>query len=333
MKKHFQMEQSKTRLAVLLATCNGESYIGMQLDSLFHQTCQDFTLYIHDDGSTDGTLAVIETYRQQYPERLCVLEYEPQGNARDNFLSLLQRVQAEYYMFCDQDDCWLAEKVQISLESIQDLQGEQSHIPCLVFSDLTVTDSQLHALHFSYLEYKHKNPKDLSLKALLRENVAPGCTILCNQALAEYGLKYEDSAHLFMHDWWLMLVAAAFGRIAWISKSLVLYRQHGNNAVGAGKGGISWLGKKAKNILEGRQIASSKEGITMQRTMAAELSAILQQEVQTKGSTPFCAPEERKLLQELSQITSKSKWQRICFYRKHKLLKRDWKNKWKLLLV
>ena len=185
------MEQSKTRLAVLLATCNGESYIGMQLDSLFHQTCQDFTLYIHDDGSTDGTLAVIETYRQQYPERLCVLEYEPQGNARDNFLSLLQRVQAEYYMFCDQDDCWLAEKVQISLESIQDLQGEQSHIPCLVFSDLTVTDSQLHALHFSYLEYKHKNPKDLSLKALLRENVAPGCTILCNQALANHGNYYS----------------------------------------------------------------------------------------------------------------------------------------------
>lgn len=333
MKKHVELEQSQTRLAVLMATYNGEPYIGMQLDSLFHQTCQDFTLYIHDDGSIDETLGVIETYRQQYPERICVLEYPSQGNARDNFLSLLQRVQADYYMFCDQDDYWLAEKIQVSMERMQALEEAQPHIPCLVFSDLSVTDSQLQIRFASYLEYTHKNPTDLSLQALLRENVAAGCTILCNRALAECGLQYQDSTHLFMHDWWFMLVAAATGRIAWINKPLVLYRQHGSNTVGAGKGRIAWLRSKVKNIAEGRQIASSKEGIIIQRTMAAELSAILQQKEQEKGSTLVCAAEEQLLLQELSQIASRSKWQRICFYKKHRLLQRSWKNRWKLLLV
>ena len=315
-----------SRLAVLLAAYNGEPYIAQQLDSLFAQTCQDFTIYIHDDGSTDGTLNVIKDYIQRYPGRIHLLEYAPTGGAKENFFSLLNRVEADYYMFCDEDDYWQPEKIKLTMERMEETEGQNREIPCLVFTDMAVTDAALHITHPSYLQYRKKNPKDLSLKALLVENTAAGCTILCNRTLAKLAMGYEDSRHIFMHDWWLMVTAAALGRISWIDQPLVLYRQHGNNTVGAHTGRLSWMKRIIKNVSGGRQLASSKEGILLQRSMAAELFEIINQ-------MPACSKEDRALLQDLAKIAEKPWLQRVSFYRKHRLLKQDKKNFWKLLLV
>ena len=46
---------------ILLSTYNGEKYITQQLQSLFDQTVDDWTLWIRDDGSTDNTVAIIKT--------------------------------------------------------------------------------------------------------------------------------------------------------------------------------------------------------------------------------------------------------------------------------
>ena len=48
------------RLAILLATYNGEKYLEEQLDSLLAQTNKEWTTYIHDDGSTDKTELIID---------------------------------------------------------------------------------------------------------------------------------------------------------------------------------------------------------------------------------------------------------------------------------
>jgi rhamnosyltransferase len=101
---------SPTPIAILLATYNGGQYLMEQLDSLLQQTCQEWTLYIHDDGSTDNTYDILREYSQKH-SNIYVLEYESQRGAMGNFLSLLQRVEADYYMFCDQDDVWLKQKV------------------------------------------------------------------------------------------------------------------------------------------------------------------------------------------------------------------------------
>ncbi len=327
-----------SRLAVLLAAYNGASYIAQQLDSLFLQTCQDFTVYIHDDGSEDNTVEIIEDYIKRYPGRICLLQYAPAGGAKENFFSLLQRAEAEYYMFCDEDDYWLPEKIKISMEEMERMERQNREIPCLVFSDMAVTDADLQITHPSYLQYCRKNSEDLSLKALLRENVAAGCTILCNRPLAEAAMEYQDSSHIFMHDWWLMVTAAALGRISQIKQPLVLYRQHGNNTVGAHTAPHSWLKRIVKNVLGGRQLASSREGICYQRSMAGELLGIvnrLEQKMAEPGnqSRQLCRPEDRTLLQELSEIAEKPYRQRIAFYRKYRLLKQNKKNFWKLLLV
>jgi glycosyltransferase involved in cell wall biosynthesis len=107
----MNMEQVKSTstIAILMATYNGEKYLGEQIDSLLAQTNMDWQLYIHDDGSTDNTQAILQEYAQKH-SNIHILEYESQRGAMKNFLSLLQRVEADYYMFCDQDDVWLKQK-------------------------------------------------------------------------------------------------------------------------------------------------------------------------------------------------------------------------------
>ena len=60
-----------------------------------------------------------------------------------------------------------------------------------------------------------------------------GCTALINESLAEKALPIPENA--IMHDWWLALVATAFGKLVYLDIPLVHYRQHSNNAIGAKK--------------------------------------------------------------------------------------------------
>ena len=104
---------NKRSIAILMATYNGEKYLKEQIDSIMNQTNHDWTLYIQDDGSKDKTLDIIKSYSD---ERIVWVD---NGLTRQgccmNFMSLLNKVESSYYMFCDQDDVWLPEKVQISI--------------------------------------------------------------------------------------------------------------------------------------------------------------------------------------------------------------------------
>lgn len=67
------------RLAILLATYNGEKYLEEQLDSLLAQTNKEWTTYIHDDGSTDKTELIIDRYCELYPEQFKKITGGPTG--------------------------------------------------------------------------------------------------------------------------------------------------------------------------------------------------------------------------------------------------------------
>lgn len=70
------------KVAVLLATFNGEKFIKEQLDSIINQSYKDFTLYISDDGSSDCTVAIIKEYQEKYPNVISILaDHKPTGSA------------------------------------------------------------------------------------------------------------------------------------------------------------------------------------------------------------------------------------------------------------
>lgn len=224
---------------ILLATCDGVHYIDEQLDSLHNQTFQDWQLVVSDDCSQDKTVELVERSFNANPSKLRVVSH---GTARvgvkNNFAYLLKNSNAPYFMFCDQDDFWLRNKVALSFERMAELEKKYgSATPILVHTDLTVADDTLKTINASFWGYQQLDPvKGCSLRRLLVQNQITGCTVICNQALRE--LVNAIPASAIMHDWWLGLVVASFGVVDSLAEPTVLYRQHGGNCVGAQKPSI-----------------------------------------------------------------------------------------------
>lgn len=226
-----------TDIAILMATYNGECYLSEQIDSLLAQTSQNWHLYVHDDGSKDRTVSIVKKYIGEHPEKITLLEYPPQGGPCRNFLSMLERVEASYYMFCDQDDVWLPEKVSQSLDAMTDEESVNPHKGVVVFTDLSVVDEHLDVIFVSMWEYSGLYPQYIRTfsDAGGHTVLATGCTMLFNQQAKESCLRFESSKAV-MHDIWLCLCTLGLGGILHgINKPLVLYRQHGNNFFGSGK--------------------------------------------------------------------------------------------------
>lgn len=109
------------RISVILCTYNGERFIGRQLESLVRQTHLPHELIVQDDGSTDGTLRIVNACRQQHPE----LDIRLYRNAERlgfnrNFLSAVRRARGDYIACCDQDDVWAADKLETLAKAIGD---------------------------------------------------------------------------------------------------------------------------------------------------------------------------------------------------------------------
>jgi glycosyltransferase involved in cell wall biosynthesis len=219
---------------ILLATYNGERFLAAQLDSIVSQTYDDWRLLVRDDGSTDGTRDILRGYAGDHLERIVVVEDDDQGlGARGNFERLMQHSDARYIMFCDQDDVWLADKISRLLEALRKLEKQHgADIPLLVHSDLKVVGPDCEELQPSFFAYQRIEPLfGRCVNRLLVQNVVTGCASIFNRTLLERALPIPADAA--MHDWWLALVAASFGRVAHVPETTVLYRQHGENAIGA----------------------------------------------------------------------------------------------------
>jgi len=221
---------------ILMATYNGAKYLADQLDSLLAQTHQNFRLLVSDDGSTDGTLALLETYRSRLGDRLVVVPHPGMGQGVvKNFENLmrasLQGCHAHWIAFSDQDDVWLPEKVERCLHVLMQLeQATGVHQPCLVHSDLTVVDEELNVIAPSFSQHQRMDPAACSPTALLSINQVTGCTMMINRALLEMSLPLPDQT--VMHDWWCALLSSS-GRRTFLDEQLILYRQHGFNQLGA----------------------------------------------------------------------------------------------------
>lgn len=222
-------------IEILLASYNGEKYIKEQMDSILNQTATNWHLTVSDDGSTDATSQILDEYVQQYPQNITrVYSGRRFGNARDHFFWLIDQCKADYMFTCDQDDRWYPEKIARTMEAMHKAEQECGYdMPLLVFTDQTPTDGQLQPLAQSLMRYQNQRFDVFDFRALLMQNVVTGGAMAFNRALVDLALQCDHLVQTNMHDWWLGVVAAKFGRVIYIDEPLSDYRQHGTNSVGA----------------------------------------------------------------------------------------------------
>lgn len=215
------------KVNILLSTYNGEQFLAQQIESIQAQTYSDWNLLIRDDGSSDGTHDVIRRFVAE-DERIRWINEESVENLGviKSFYTLTKNEEADVYFFSDQDDVWLPEKIQLALDEADLYLDEE---PLMVYTDLQVVDQDLQVLHDSMIRTQsdHANTE---LVQELTENTVTGGVAMINRALAQLWTETDD---ILMHDWYLALLATAFGKLVYIDVPTELYRQHGNNVLGA----------------------------------------------------------------------------------------------------
>ncbi|MEN8128798.1 MAG: glycosyltransferase family 2 protein [Pseudomonadota bacterium] len=238
------------RVDVLLATFNGETYLADLLESILAQTYPDWYLLIHDDGSSDGTINIVDHYQRSHKNRISHVEDEDTClGACQNFNKLLEHSTADYVMFCDQDDIWMVNKIEIMLDTLCKFErryGKQT--PLLLHSDLIVTDANMNILSNSFWQYQYLQPETGSrFSRLLMQNVVTGSATIINRCAKEHALPIPKGA--IMHDWWLALVVAAFGKVRHLAIPTIYYRQHDKNVISAKKWDYKFIIEKVTEEL------------------------------------------------------------------------------------
>ena len=221
------------RLAILLSTYNGMNFLEAQVDSIIAQTYEDWTLYIRDDGSSDGTPNLIQQLQKRDPRIVAIADGRNLG-AKESFMWMLSNVSADYYMFCDHDDVWLPHKVELTLKRMR--EGERRNDgPVIACTNLKLTDASLNVFAESYWQYRHYKPSLFNDRFYhLFYNNIPGCTMMLNSKAK--AVCYPYSSKIVMHDAWFVVAALWNGGLVVAEpEPQMLYRQHGHNVVGAGK--------------------------------------------------------------------------------------------------
>ena len=215
------------KIHILLSTYNGEQFLAEQIQSIQNQTVQDWKLLIRDDGSRDRTREIIQEFVAQDSRIHWINENESKNlGVIKSFHNLAQFEEADVYFFSDQDDVWLPQKLELSLAEARKYPAE---MPLMVYMDLTVVNQDLEVLSNSMIRSQsgHANTE---LVQELTENTVTGGVAMVNHALIQLWNQTED---ILMHDWYLALLATAFGKLVYIDQPGELYRQHEHNVLGA----------------------------------------------------------------------------------------------------
>ena len=222
------------KTAVLLTAFNGSVHLPGLLESLRTQSDPDFVVIMQDDGSTDGTPAILKDIAAQDNRFGFGSEQGKHLGAAGNFLSLVRQADADCCLLCDQDDIWETEKIAVLKQALQDLEKEYgSSTPLLVHSDCSLIDEAGEKIGDSFFHHQGWDPGAVTLPRLLVQNNVTGCTLIMNRTLRDLIAAHAVAKDLFMHDWFIALTAASFGRIAFVDQPLTRYRQHAGNAIGA----------------------------------------------------------------------------------------------------
>ena len=215
---------------ILLATYNGETYLEQQLKSIFSQKGDiNFKVYVSDDNSTDNTIEILEKFKELYPNKFFFTINKKNIGFIKNFEKLLKKSKSIYIAFADQDDIWEEEKLNIELNTIQNLEALHPDNACLVNSDLSMIDKNnnlLYSSYFNYRKYHLKDTKDLG--HIIGSSGIMGNTLLINNKLKELVLPFPED--IDVHDYWIGINCELFGYRKTIFKPLVQYRIHNTNS-------------------------------------------------------------------------------------------------------
>ena len=212
------------KVAVVMSTYNGAKYVKEQINSILNQTYKNIEIVIRDDGSSDNTVKIIESYQKKY-SNIKLITGKNLGFIK-SFFELLRIVEADYYSYADQDDVWMPNKIELAVEELNKLDDSK---PNLSFGNSDYYDQNMNLIGEG-----EKNRK-YSFRMALFACVTQGMTMTINKTTRDLIVKNPPKT-CFFHDWWTYLICVGMGNVAYTDVTTVKYRRMKTNATVEGQG-------------------------------------------------------------------------------------------------
>ncbi|MDR7925525.1 glycosyltransferase [Acidithiobacillus thiooxidans] len=227
------------RFSIAMATYNGSIFIKEQLASLEAQTYKPFEIVVVDDGSKDNTLEIVNYFAKSSTISFRIFTNEKNLGYSDNFFKSALLCEGDYICFCDQDDFWLPNKLEVVAQSIAENSPDLIvHSSFVVDVNLSVTDRLFPNFDKnSVIQKRRGNPW---------ESNVPGFSLVVNSSLLSKAVDWKNrplasmnpeqmrNGHkIISHDLMMYFLAHSFGVVSIISEPLVYYRMHKRNVCGA----------------------------------------------------------------------------------------------------
>jgi glycosyltransferase involved in cell wall biosynthesis len=213
------------KISVALATYNGEKYIQEQLSSLCQQKYLPHELVVGDDGSTDSTYKILNDFIDKAPFSVRIIVNDNNLGYSDNFLNIANNCSGEWIAFCDQDDVWLPNKLEICANTIRKISGIN-----MILQNSELCDSMLNRSGRIF-----PNTLDPGLYSKLSQYgfwVWPGFLKTVRSSIINELDFHQRPASYFpkdvrqTHDKWTCMIANSLGGIYVQNEVVALYRRH-----------------------------------------------------------------------------------------------------------
>lgn len=212
-------------ISVCIATYNGEHFLREQLDSILPQLGEEDEVIVSDDGSTDATFDILNSYSDA---RIRLLHNVNKGFVH-NFENALNNAKGDYIFLSDQDDVWFPNKVQVCISALQ------KHIA--INHNSVLVNSECKPLGVDFFS---QNRSGAGYWRTLWRNSYSGCCMAFRRELLDKALPFPP--RIASHDIWLGLIAEKYGKPLFISEPLLYYRRHGHNVSStAEKSGLTFM--------------------------------------------------------------------------------------------
>ena len=203
------------KISVCMATYNGEKYIKEQLDSILCQLGEDDEVIVSDDGSTDTTLAIVQSFKDP---RIKIFSDQVFRSPIFNFENAIKQSSGDIIVLSDQDDLWAEDKIASIKQTIptNPVWLNMYNGNCIDENGVVVKMDLFE--HLSVREGLFEN---------IKKNSFIGCNIAFSRELLKYTLPFPKD--IPMHDMWLGCCAYIFGEVHFFKKHIFSYRLHGKN--------------------------------------------------------------------------------------------------------
>lgn len=206
----------KFNISVAMATYNGEKYIKEQIESILYNLLLEDELIISDDGSTDKTKEIIQSFNDK---RIKLID-GPHKGIKQNFANAIEQCNGKYIFLSDQDDVWSNNKVEEVLKCFE----SDRKITCVIHDCDVVNDDMSSVIYDSFFEYrKCKN----GIIYNIYKNRYLGCCMAFTKEMKKFILPIPNNIE--MHDQWIGVICDKYGKSYFLPKKLFHYRRHGGN--------------------------------------------------------------------------------------------------------